>query len=342
MTTTTSGLSFLNQSQTQIARLKMLNSSLADLQRQLTTQKKYENLAGFGAASQSVQKLRTDKGLVQTYLTNIDTVSTRVELMSTSMEQGAASGRQLIESIATQIREGEVDMETVSALARQQLDLMGDIANLEIDGRYLFAGSATDVEPYPNGDNFDITLQGMVADWRDGTITTAQFITNIENFTATDIGFAPEMSSAGKVTAQIDKNVNLDYTSKATQNGFQQVILALAIAANITESPDPALSPPGPTATDFQAVLDTINGIAREGVEAVDSANGQLGIKFATLQSVQENHEKDAVTLANLIGDQEDADTTEVAAKIQSLQTQLSASYEVTSLVNQLSLVNFL
>lgn len=342
MTTTTSGLSFLNQSQTQVLRLKQLNTTLADLQRQLTTQKKYENLSGFGAAAQTVQQLRTDKSLVQTYLTNIDTVSTRVELMSGSMQQGAESGRQLIESIATQIREGEVDMEIVSALARQQLDLMGDIANLEIDGRYLFAGSATDVEPYPNGDNFDMTLQGMITDWQSGAITTAQFITNIENFTATDIGFAPEMSSAGNVTAQIDKNVNLDYTSKATDNGFQQVMLALAIAANITETPDPTLSPPGPTSADFQQVLDTISGIARDGVETVDSANAQLGIKFATLQSVQDNHDQDAATLDKLLIEKENVDTTEVVAQIQSLQTQLNASYEVTSLVSQLSLVNFL
>jgi flagellar hook-associated protein 3 FlgL len=342
MTTTTSGLSFLNQSQTQIARLKQLNTTLADLQRQLTTQKKHENLSGFGAAAQSVQKLRIDANLVQTYLTNTNTVSTRIELMSSSMQQGADSGRQLIESIATQIREGEVDMATVSAIARNQLDLMGDIANLEIDGRYLFAGSATDTEPYTNGDNFDITLQGMIADWESGAITTAQFITNIENFTSTDIGFNPALSSAGNVTAQIDKNVNLDYTSIATQNGFQQVMLALAVAANITETPDPALSPPGPSSSDFQQVLDTINGIARQGVEAVDSANGLLGIKFSTLQTVQDNHQTDAATLDKLLIEKENVDTTEVAVQIQSLQTQLSASYEVTSLVSQLSLVNFL
>lgn len=64
MTTTTSGLSFLSQSQTQIARLKQLNTTLVDLQRQLTTQKKHENLSGFGVAAQSVQQLRTDKNLV--------------------------------------------------------------------------------------------------------------------------------------------------------------------------------------------------------------------------------------------------------------------------------------
>lgn len=342
MTTTTTGLSFLSQSQTQVARLKQLNTSLVDLQRQLTTQKKYDTFSGFGAASQAVQQLRTDKSLVQTYLTNINTVTTRVELMSSSMQQAADSGRLLIESIATQIREGEVDMETVSAIARQQLDLMADIANLEIDGRYLFAGSATDTKPYPNGDNLDITLQGLVTDWEAGTITTTQFINSINGMTSTDIGFDPALTSAGKVTAQIDKNVKLDYTSIATQNGFQQVMQALAIAASITEAPDPALSPPGPSAADFQELLDTISGIVRAGVDQIDSANAQLGIKFSTLKSVQDNHEQDAATLDKLLIEKENVDTTEVVAQIQSLQTQLNASYEVTSLVNQLSLVNFL
>jgi flagellin-like hook-associated protein FlgL len=74
----------------------------------------------------------------------------------------------------------------------------------------------------------------------------------------------------------------------------------------------------------------------------VDSANGLLGIKFSTLQTVQDNHQTDAATLDKLLIEKENVDTTEVAVQIQSLQTQLSASYEVTSLVSQLSLVNFL
>jgi flagellin-like hook-associated protein FlgL len=51
---------------------------------------------------------------------------------------------------------------------------------------------------------------------------------------------------------------------------------------------------------------------------------------------------QDRATLANLIGQKEDADTTEVVAQIQSLQTQLQASYQVTSIISQLSLVNFI
>ena len=338
----TSGISFFSQTQTQVARLKQLNTTLADLTRQLTTQKKNETMSGFGVDSLAVQKLRTDKNSLNTYLVNIDTVSTRIQLMSDSMTQGAEAGRQLLESITTQIREGEVDMETVSAMARQQLGLMQDITNLEIDGRYLFAGSNTDVKPYPNGGNFDITMQGLVADWRSGAITNTQFMNAISAQTPADVGFDPALTSAGSVSAQIDKNNNLDYTSIASKNGFQQIMQALAIAANITTPPDPALSPPGPTKADFQAVLDQISTLARAGVEATDRSNANLGIKFSTLKSVQENHETDAATLDKLLIGKENVDTTEVVAQIQALQTQLTASYEVTNVVNNLSLVNFL
>jgi len=339
--TYTPGISFLGQSTTQIARLKQLNTTLVDLQRQLTTQKKFDNISGFGAQAYSVQKLRTDKAQLDSFLTNVSTVKTRIQIMSSSLQQASSAGRLMVDAVSTFYKYGATDVETVSLVARQQLDLMRDVANLEIDGRYTFAGSATDVEPFSNYGQVDLNMQNLVSDWQAGTITTAQLIASFNAFSDTDLGFNPALSAAGRVTTQIDKSLNIDYTSVATQNGMKEIMAALALAANLTPI-DLSMSPPGPSQADLDAVIEHIISVTEGGTATTDRGNAQLGVHLATLETTETQHLLDSSLFNRILIEKEDADTTEVVAKIQSLQTQLTSAYEVTSLVSKLSLVNFL
>lgn len=337
----TPGISFLGTTNTQISRLKQLNTTLTDLQRQLTTQKKYDNVSGFGAQAYSVQKLRTDKAQLDTFLTNISTVETRLQVMSSSLQQASDAGRMMTDAVSNFYKYGATDIETVSLVARQQLDLMRDVANLEIDGRYMFAGSATDAEPFSNYGQLDLNMQSLVTDWQAGTITTAQLITAVNNLSDTDAGFNPALSSTGKVTTQIDKNLNIDYTSVATDNGMKELMRMMALAANL-QPLDLSASPPGPTQADMDQLVKHIVDSINTATQKTDQGNGQIGVHLATIESVQNQHLTDSSVFDKILIEKENADTTEVVAKIQSLQTQITSSYEITSLVSQLSLVNYL
>jgi flagellar hook-associated protein 3 FlgL len=339
--TYTPGISFLGQSTTQIGRLKQLNTTLYDLQRQLTTQKKFDNISGFGAQAYSVQKLRADKTQLNAFLTNISTVKTRVQVMSSSLQQSSDAGRLMVDAVSTFYKYGATDVDTVRLVARQQLDLMRDVANLEIDGRYLFAGNATDQEPFSNYGQLDLNMQNLLGDWQAGSITTAQLIASFDALSDTDLGFNPALSSAGKVTTQIDKSLNIDYTSIATDNGMKDIMRALALAANLTPV-DPALAPPGPTQADQDAIIAHIVNVIEGGTAKTDRGNAQLGVHLATLETSETQHLLDSALFDKILIDKENADTTEVVAKIQSLQTQLTSSYEITSLTSKLSLINFI
>lgn len=339
--TYTPGLSFLGQTNTQIARLKQLNMSLTDLQRQLTTQRKYDNISGFGAEAYSVQKLRTDKAQISAFLTNTSNVETRLQVMSSSLQQASDSGRLMIDAVSSFYKFGATDVDTVRLVARQQLDLMRDVVNLEVDGRYMFSGSATDAEPFSNYGQADLNMQNLLSDWHAGTITTAQLIASFDALSDTDLGFNPALSSAGSVTTQIDKSLNIDYTSIATANGMKDVMRALALAANLT-AVDLSASPPGPAQADLDAVIDHIVETLKSATNTTDRNNAQIGVHLATIQSVETQHLNDLGLFDKILIGKENVDTTEVVARIQGLQTQLTASYEVTTLVSQLSLVRFI
>lgn len=68
----------------------------------------------------------------------------------------------------------------------------------------------------------------------------------------------------------------------------------------------------------------------------------ELALSSVTLKNVGERHAHFEAQLENLLFDVEEAPTEEVAMQILTLTTRMEASYQVTSMVNRLSLVNFL
>jgi len=335
---TINNVSFLGQSNAQIGRLKDMNATLADLTRQLTTRKLHEDMSGLGFAAQSVQRYRMDSLRLTTYLDNITGVTTRIKEMDQAMTSSRKAGQQLIDGLTIAVHGGGEEIPSLAQLARDSLAFLQDLTNLNIDGRYLFAGSSTTTQPFIDENLLDANFQQEITDWLNGTNSTAQLLANVEGFTTTDLGFDPALSASGNVAVRVDENTEIDYTVKADSNGIPDLMRALAFMANLT-------APGGgdvPTDADLQQVLTQILGIARRGIEDLDTAATSLGSRFNLIKSLEEGHTQDRATLANLIGENEDADTTEVVAQIQSLQTQLQASYQVTSIISQLSLVNFI
>ncbi len=335
----TNGVSFLGQSSAQQTRLRSMQLSLAELQRQLTTQKKHETYSGVGFDSLTLQKYRMEKGRVESYLGNITDVTTRINLMSNSMTRASDVGRSLIESIETEVREGNIDLETIKTLARDNLAFLRDLVNTNIVGRYLFAGSDSKVPPYTNSNGTDTAMQAEVANWLNGTQTSSQLLTSITGYNPTQLGFDPALGSSGSVSIRIEETTEIDYTVMGNSNGFDDIMRALSFIANL-ELPDPATDVA--TLSQFHDVLEGITAIAKRGIDTLDAANTTLGSKFNLITSIQETHTQDMALYDKLIGDIENADTTETVTKIQALQTQMTASYEVTRIVSQLSLVNFL
>ena len=335
---TISKVSFLGSTQANIARLKDMNATLADLQRQIASTKKYDTLAGFGVDATAVQRNRTDLGRVQSYLDNISGLTSRITQMNTAMDSTRDAVTQLIDGITTAVRDSSADIPSLKVIAQNALDFVQDLANLKVDGRYLFAGSDSTSAPFTDESVLNNNFQQQLTDWRNGTITTAQLTANVAAMTTADVGMNPGLSASGQVTMRIGETTELDYTVRADVDGFQDIIKALGFMANMQE---PA---PGdiPTASELDDVIQNIMNIARAGVEKLDAAATRVGGNFNLLNAVEATHESESAMLQGLIGKMENADTTDVVTQIQALQTQLQASYQVTSITNQLSLINFL
>lgn len=336
---TTSSISFLARHNAQTQRLQDMRAQLADLQRQIATQKKTDTLSGHGSDATRVQRLRAERSQATSFIQNIDVVNTRATLMSDAMTQAAEIARQVLDGIALQTREGEVEISTINTIANENLKFLRDLLNTKEGDRYLFSGSDTANAPHDDLLGLNGNFQGEISDWLSGGQSLNQMLADMNGFTPADLGYASSLSTAGSVKAHVDFNLEVDYTVRADSQGFTDIMKGLALAANL-DYPDPSVDVG--TESEFHAALDEVNALLSSGVKAVETDAFNLNTKISFMQSVQDRHVQDEQTFTTLISGIEDVDTAEVISKLQALDNQLVASYETTSIVNQLSLVNFL
>lgn len=335
----TNGVSFLGQGQAQTNRLLNLNKTFTDLQRQAASQKKHETLAGFGFESSRVLRYRMDINSLTQYSSNVDVALTRIELMSNSLEQAINLGEQVLDSIGGELLGGTVDMTSINTIAGNALDFLQTLMNTEIDGRYLFSGSATDVPTLQNRAAVGTQTQSFVTNWLNGTLSNAQLVANTGALSDNAIGFDPALSTAGPVSIRVDQHVEVNYESIGSNNGFDKLMKAFSLAADLT-LPDPATDTPDNG--DLGEVLVQLQNLIRDGVEELRTAATALSSMHAMVSELQLRQKEDIAIAQNLLGEAEDVDTTEVLVKLQLMQNQLAASYQVTNIVSQLSLVNYI
>ena len=78
------------------------------------------------------------------------------------------------------------------------------------------------------------------------------------------------------------------------------------------------------------------------GTQSVESIVTNLGLAASTLSHTQDRHDATMATANEILGDIQNADAYEVGVKLTTLQTQLQASYQVTAMLSELSLVNYM
>lgn len=143
------------------------------------------------------------------------------------------------------------------------------------------------------------------------------------------------------VAAQIDDSTKANYGMQANESGLLRMVRTLAAMA-VETYPDS-----DPTA---RARFDTM--VSRQQSEMSEAHNSERGsieimtmelsVATAATRSATQRHTDYKAQLENLLSDTEQVSKEDTAMSILALQTRLQASYQVTSMVSKLSLVNFL
>ncbi|WP_196257675.1 flagellin [Pelagibacterium limicola] len=143
------------------------------------------------------------------------------------------------------------------------------------------------------------------------------------------------------VSADIDESTKVSYGVQANENGIVELMKGLAVFA---------VSQLTPIDETNAGIYDGLVGLQRARLANVNNAQPgsiqvitmELGLAANTLNTVKARHSQYDAELKTMLSAIETAPVEEVAMQMLTLRTRLEASYQVTSMVSQLTLVNYL
>jgi flagellin-like hook-associated protein FlgL len=317
-----------------------------DLERQLSTGRRADSYAGLGVKRGPALDMRAKLNGLESFQNNIKDANLRMSMLMQSVEgldKVSARTRSMLVAPASNVFGGGVPQEQI--MAQGDLKLAIDMLNADINGRHLFAGREHDERPVVGYETMMEDLRAAVGapdpadpdQWAEDIVTAVNaFFDNAANWYSGD---DPSLTGNPRTTStvQIDQGRSAAMGAQANEPAFTQLLKQLAAVAV-------ADFPPGSG--------DHVNALTREirssmPLDPPESPTiSQIGIELGAAQvqmkTADEQHRATGAMLRDQLGDIEDARTEEVAAKLLTLQTRLQASYQTTSMLSRLSLVNFL
>jgi len=150
-----------------------------------------------------------------------------------------------------------------------------------------------------------------------------------------ETGTDPARSTA---TARIDQSLSVSYGSRANEEGIRTLIQNVATLAAVT------ISPTDPNGVALSSELDqrlTVN-LGAPGTQTITDIETDLASAQTSLQAAKTRHQQANATLSDFLQQIDGVSNEDVGAQLLTLQTRMQASMQITSMLSQLSLVNFL
>ncbi len=276
----------------------------------------------------------------------------------------------IVENIAVGYTSAEpsVELSTLQNLADSIFGFTSSLLNAQDGERFLLAGAETNTKPFTDTGLLDAAISSRIADWKAGTITTDELVSSLKSkdatvdpnaITDTITGYSLSLSAGTTkdVSVRVHEASEIDITVLANDSAFRDVMVAVSYFKSenmipIADEVDPTTfaittaGAPGATNAEseenFYQVFNELTALVTNAVDRIDQIRFKLESAKARVQEVKINHQDTKNFLLGTISTAEDVDINEVAVQINALQIQLDASFRVTAMVSQLSLVNFM
>jgi flagellar hook-associated protein 3 FlgL len=298
------------QNQLTLFYLSNTQQKLLNTQNQISTGKVADSFAGIGSDSSRLVSLQNAEARVNQYLNNAQIVDQRL----TSMETDTSQLFTIASKFKTLLVNGlNADQSSDLNLGQQAQDLLNQVQGLlnsQLDGRYLFSGSATDTSPV------DVNAAGFAAP---GSVYPGP----------PDTGYYQGNNTT--LSARVDDNYDLKYGITADSSGFEELIRSLRLATTAN------LGPP-----QDQNRLEESLRVVNQAIQDIPDITSQIGSARAAIQDITAKHTDFKQFADQAIGDISNVDVTQAVSILSENQTTLQASYQVVARLSQLNLAHFL
>ena len=302
----------LAQSNQILSYIQQSKSKADSLETEITTGLNSTDFSGIAPQSAQLVNLTDQSSKQQGYIDTINTVSTRLQVMALSVNS--------IETLATQFvgnlpaNAYNTKGETIQQQAQQVLNQVAGYLNTQDGSNYVFAGNKNTTPP--------VNLAGLP---NPGSLTTNSASAPPNGYYQGDNGVAQ---------ATVDNNVTLTYGVDANNPAFEQFIRVLNFLANA-----PAFNQANPTDA---ANVGLATQMLNQSVTQLQSLQGTVALQQGQLSNQLTNHQNAQSLAKESISNIQQVDPATAITQLDTLQTQLQASYQTVGILQQLSLVNYI
>jgi flagellar hook-associated protein 3 FlgL len=292
----------LNATLTSIMRLQ---SEVATATTQQASGLKSDTYQGIGADSQRLVNLEGQIARSMQYVQQGEIVAARTSTMYEAvggMVDVLSSYQTLL---STAMSADQAESAALNTSAQSLMDSFADLANTRLSGRYLFSGNATDTAPVDLGSYPAQTYPS-----------------------STDTSYYQGDDSIATFKASDDKTITYGVT--ANGSAFEQAIRALSLGVNASEDP-----------VDQDALTEAYD-LVNAALDDLLVSQTKLSSAASAIDSELDMQTDIQVRLEAMTSDIKEVDVAEALSRMETLQTQLEASYSAVSRINGLNLFDYL
>jgi hypothetical protein len=150
-----------------------------------------------------------------------------------------------------------------------------------------------------------------------------------------ETGTDPARSTA---TARIDQSLSVSYGARANEDAIRNLVQNVATLAAVS------ITPTNPNGVGLSSALDqrlTVN-LGATGTQSIADIEIDLASAQTSLTAAKTRHQQTSSTLNDFLQQIDGVSNEDVGAQLLTLQTRMQASLQVTSMLFQTSLVNYL
>lgn len=330
-------ISELGRNVAQQYQLQRLREQLDQTQNQINTGKRGTTFSGLDSGGTSLSiNYRQAQNVLESYKTSLNMVRARTTSIDETLGNITSTARDVMTNLLSQLQSGQPQASLNTNIADSALTRVTEKLNLKIGGRYLFAGSDINNAPFASATSLNTNIGNAVTTLMAGTPSVDDVVNAASAVGGTDLGYSSTLLTAEPISVRVDDGLDLNYTVLANNQGFADITRALAMVKNLPTPSNTAEQ------TNYWQVVNGAIKLLTQGAKALDEQQAIIGSSTRQIDDLLSTHEEADSNLSILIGGVEDADLADAATRMQLLQTQLEASYRLTSQLRNLSLINFL
>lgn len=287
-----------------IDSLNRRQSSLAEMQKQISSGIKYDSFSGVALDGETRRVIGFESSVnrIETFQRNNKVMQIRLETMDKSVENIIDVNKEVISTI-TQERSANREAVPLTQILKGALQRIEDQLNVSSSGRFLFSGSQTDQKP----------ISSLQTSNLDGLTPTSNYY----------------QGDAVDLSQKISIDVTIQYNVRADNPTFQKLIGAIhrAIAAEANNND-----------TELAAAFD----MANEAQSELTSIRSTIGTNLKNIEEVEADNQNFLTYYKNTLGEVTGTDVAETSIQLSLDQAILQASFQAFARISSLTLSQFL